>query len=235
MYYLVLALGVIATVVFLILRVKRGGVDAAISKAFASLLFILTAIAACASSGAADDIFNYFVIGGLVLGLLGDIWLDLKWVYPESNDKYTFTGFISFGIGHIFFLAGLFMRFADFSKSLYIILPVILAAFIGFAITLMEKPLKLVYGKFKAISGIYGGILVFMTLLSGSLALMNDFNVMTLNFMFIGGVLFLISDLILSGTYFGEGKNRPIDVITNHVSYYAAQFVIASSLLFLAA
>ena len=235
MYYPVLALGVIATVVFLFLRVKRGGVDATIAKAFASLLFILTAVAACATSDAPDDIFDYLIIGGLVLGLLGDIWLDLKWVYPESNDKYTFTGFISFGIGHFFFLAGLFLRFADFSKGIYIVVPVILSALIGFVITLMEKPLKLVYGKFKTISGIYGGILVFMTLLSGSLTLMNDFKVMTLNFMFIGGILFLISDLILSGTYFGEGKNRPIDVITNHVSYYAAQFVIASSLLFLAA
>lgn len=235
MYYPVLALGVIATVIFLFLRVKRGGVDATIAKAFASLLFILTAVAACATSHAPYDIFNYFIIGGLVLGLLGDIWLDLKWVYPESNDKYTFTGFISFGIGHFFFLAGLFLRFADFSKSLYIIVPIILSALIGFVITLMEKPLKLVYGKFKTISGIYGGILVFMTLLSGSLALMSEFKVMTLNFMFIGGILFLISDLILSGTYFGEGKNRPVDVVTNHVSYYAAQFVIASSLLFLAA
>ena len=50
---------------------------------------------------------------------------------------------------------------------------------------------------------------------------------------FIGGVLFVISDLILSGTYFGVGKNRPVDIITNHVSYYLAQFVIASSILFM--
>ena len=38
-------------------------------------------------------------------------------------------------------------------------------------------------------------------------------------------------DLILSGTYFGEGKNRPVDIVTNHVTYYIAQFVIAGSLL----
>ncbi len=56
---------------------------------------------------------------------------------------------------------------------------------------------------------------------------------MTLNFMFAGGIFFLISDLILSGTYFGEGKNRPVDIIINHVTYYIAQFLIASSLLFL--
>ena len=47
-----------------------------------------------------------------------------------------------------------------------------------------------------------------------------------------GGVLFAISDLILSGTYFGEGKERPVDIITNGVTYYLAQFAIAFSLFF---
>ena len=47
------------------------------------------------------------------------------------------------------------------------------------------------------------------------------------------GVFFIISDLILSGTYFGEGKNRPVDIITNHATYYLAQFIIASAILFI--
>ena len=51
--------------------------------------------------------------------------------------------------------------------------------------------------------------------------------------MFIGGVFFAISDLILSGTYFSTGKDRPVDVITNHATYYIAQFIIASSILFI--
>ena len=57
---------------------------------------------------------------------------------------------------------------------------------------------------------------------------------MTLTLMFAGLVLFLVSDLILSGTYFGEGKNRPVDVVSNHVTYYFGQFLIALSLLYLA-
>jgi len=51
--------------------------------------------------------------------------------------------------------------------------------------------------------------------------------------MFAGGLLFTISDLILSGTYFGKGKERPVDIITNSVSYYAAQFVIALAMFFI--
>lgn len=234
LYFIVLALGIIATVAFLVKRVKEGGVKAAMLKAFASTLFIGTGVAAAATViGSEKFSFALLVIMGLVLGLMGDIWLDLKWVYPESNDTYTFAGFGAFMIGHFMFLAGLFIHYADFSQPLYIVIPAVLALLLGVGVVALEKPMKMVYGKFKAITGVYGFVLAFMTFLSGGLALMNGFKEMTLNFMFAGGVLFLISDLILSGTYFGEGKRRPVDIITNHVSYYAAQFVIASAILFI--
>ena len=38
-------------------------------------------------------------------------------------------------------------------------------------------------------------------------------------FSFIITVLFAISDLVLSGTYFGKGKERPIDFILNYITY----------------
>lgn len=233
LYVIALVLGIVATVAFLVKRVKEGGVKAAMLKAFASTLFIATGVAAAASvTGAEKFSFSLFVIMGLVMGLMGDIWLDLKWVYPETNDTYTFAGFGSFMIGHFFYIAGLFIHYADFTKPLYIVIAAAIALVLGGGTVLLEKPMKMVFGKFKAITGVYGFVLGFMTFLSGALALMNNFKVMTLNFMFVGGVLFLLSDLILSGTYFGEGKRRPVDIITNHVSYYSAQFVIASAILF---
>ena len=51
--------------------------------------------------------------------------------------------------------------------------------------------------------------------------------------LFVGGVLFAVSDLILCGTYLGKGKERPVDLISNAVTYYAAQYIIAFSLFFL--
>ena len=234
LYFIALALGIVATIAFLVKRVKEGGVKAAMLKAFASTLFIATGVAAAASVIGADKFsFALFVVMGLVMGLMGDIWLDLKWVYPETNDTYTFAGFGSFMIGHFFYLAGLFIHYADFTKPLYIVIPAVVALLLGGGVVILEKPMKMVYGKFKAITGVYGFVLGFMTFLSGSLALMHNFREMTLNFMFVGGVLFLLSDLILSGTYFGEGKRRPVDIVTNHVAYYAAQFVIASAVLFI--
>ena len=233
LFYVLLVLGIVSAVVFMAKRVKEGGVKALVLKALTSALFV-----SCASAAAAEVIgrnkfgFALFVIPGLVFGLMGDIWLDLKWVYPQDNDIYTFSGFGAFMIGHILFISGLIKNYADFKRPLYIILPLIIAAVIAVGIIILEKPMKMKYGKFKLITAVYACILAFMTLLSGSLALMNSFGVKTLNIMFAGGVFFLISDLILSGTYFGEGKNRPVDVITNHASYFAAQFLIAYSIMF---
>lgn len=231
LYFIALALGIVATVAFLVIRVKEGGVKAAMIKALASTLFIATGVAAASTVMGYRISIALYVVMGLVMGLMGDIWLDLKWVYPEANDTYTFAGFGSFMIGHFFYLAGLF-HYADFTKPLYIVVPAIVALLLGGGVVILEKPMKMVYGKFKAITGVYGFVLGFMTFLSGSLALMHNFKEMTLNFMFVGGVLFLLSDLILSGTYFGEGKRRPVDIVTNHAAYYAAQFVIASAILF---
>ena len=234
LYFIILALGIIATISFLIIRVKTGGVKAALIKALASTLFVGTGCAAAMTVLGSDKFsFAIFVVMGLVLGLMGDIWLDLKWVYPDDNDIFTFAGFGAFMIGHFLFIAGLFKNYVDFSQPMYIVVPALLALALGVGVVILEKPMKMVYGKFKAITGVYGFVLAFMTFLSGSLAIMNGFKEMTLNFMFAGGVFFLISDLILSGTYFGEGKRRPVDIVTNHTAYYIAQFVIASAVLFI--
>ena len=65
-----------------------------------------------------------------------------------------------------------------------------------------------------------------------SVLILSGFKAITLIMMAAGGALFAISDLILSGTYFGVGKERPIDIVTNGVTYYLAQYVIAFSLYF---
>ena len=72
-----------------------------------------------------------------------------------------------------------------------------------------------------------------MALTAGSLALAHGWRETTLNLFFIGAVLFAVSDLVLSGTYFGEGKERPVDFILNYVAYYGGQFLIAFSLYYL--
>ena len=50
--------------------------------------------------------------------------------------------------------------------------------------------------------------------------------------MAIGSVLFLLSDAVLSNTFFGRGKDKPIHLFVNHFLYYAGQYLIAASVMF---
>lgn len=230
----VLVLGIVSAVVFMWERTKKGGVRALMLKAFTSVIFVgCGAIGAVKAAESGNSDFALMILMGLVFGLMGDIWLDLKWVYHEDNDTYTFAGFGSFIIGHIMFISAVIYNYADFSKLIYIIIPVIVSLIASIGMFILEKPMKMHYGRFKAITVIYTFIVAFMAFLCGGLAWMNHFEIANLNMMFAGGIFFAVSDLILSGTYFGTGKRRPIDIITNHGTYYAAQFLIASSLVFL--
>ena len=50
---------------------------------------------------------------------------------------------------------------------------------------------------------------------------------------FVGMALFALSDLVLNNTYFGEGHEKPIDLVSNTFMYYIAQNLIAFAIFFL--
>lgn len=220
--------GVAATLVFLVLRVRKGGLPGVIAKAIASMLFIATGCAALAMN-IGESTYGLLIVLGLVCGLLGDVWLDLKYAYPQDSDTYLYAGFYSFFTGHLFFITAIFVSYPWTPLTMAIS---IVAALIGAAgAILMEKPMKLKYGRFKLTSFIYGFVLMMGA--SSSIVAAAATGRMAWIVLSIGTVLFLLSDLVLSGTYFGEGKNTPAYVVANHVFYYAGQFVIASSILFM--
>ncbi len=230
-YAATLVLGLIALCLFLKLRVQKCSAQATVAKAFVSMFFILSWIVTAYCKGMPP--YAAFVGAGLLFGLLGDIWLDLKFCYAPDNDFYTKMGFLSFAVGHVFYCAAVVFGVSAFKPVA--ILPALGVALVGaLAVFFGEKAMKLNYGAFKLISTLYGAVLIFMASFAFFTALFAGFaenkNLVVLA---IGGALFLASDLILSGTYFGEGKSRPVDVVTNHVLYYAAQFVIAASVLFI--
>lgn len=235
LYFIFLALGMIALTVFVVLKCKGYSLKVAFAKSVASLLFVLTALASTslANSDSEHYRFFYFVVAGLILGMLGDIWLDLKHVYKEDDSTFLYFGFASFMIGHIVYISGLVICFMDRERPLYVIIPAVAAILCGLLFTSLDKLMHLNYGKHKLVATIYCMILLCMMFEAVSLSIMTNFANMTLVLMAVGGLLFLISDLILSGTYFGEGKERRIDLAANSITYYFAQFMIASSLIFI--
>lgn len=223
--------GAVLLFFFLKEKVKAYSVKAVMFKAAASICFVSVAAVSLFAKG--YHALSIFVTLGLFFGVLGDIWLDFKYVFKEHDKIFTYAGFIMFALGHAGFISGMYLEFFNGQSPLYIVLPLVGGLLISVCNLFIAKPMKLDYSGYKVISIIYGFFLFSMTLSSLSLSIMMGFNNVTLIMMFAGGLLFTISDLILSGTYFGKGKERPIDIITNSVTYYLAQFVIALALFFL--
>ena len=229
-YYALLAIGITATIVFLVLRVKKGGIAALYAKAIASCCFIATALAAMNRNRVFLE-FGTLILAGLILGMLGDIWLDLKWIYLQDKNSYLYAGFISFLLGHLCFITAIF-RSAPWN-SFSIIMSIVLALVIGVIAILMEKPLKMKYGKFKLIVFLYSCTLALTMTSSMMTAYITKFKLSAWIVMSVGALLFLLSDLVLSGMYFGENKNTKGNIILNHTLYYAAQFCMAATILFI--
>ena len=235
-YPLLLLFGAVLLALYIREKIRAYSVKAVLLKALVSTLFIAVGVYGsflCAAKGVVTPLCP-FVVLGLVCGLLGDIWLDLKYVFPEKDEPFTYAGFGVFGAGHLLFIAGMLLSYYPAGRPMAVILPVLLALALSVGNALMEKPMKLRYGKLRGVVIAYGVLLFSMVLIAGSLALAHGRRETPLNLLFIGGVFFALSDLILSGTYFGVGKERPVDLALNYLTYYPAQFLIASALVFAA-
>lgn len=224
---ILIALAAAAAIFFIIVRCKKGGAIAIMIKTLASVLFIAVAVAGILSVPVIEK-WMIFILFGLVFGLIGDIVLDCKVVYPESNAIYLTSGMLSFGIGHAMFFVAMLTKYNFNLTVLFIAIAIALP--LAFIIGFGGKLLRLDYGKFKAHSIAYAFILIFMCAYSVGLFVVGE---PTLQIS-IGLVLFLISDLALSTMYFG-GKltSKPL-IAFNHATYYAAQICIAALIFFAA-
>lgn len=230
--FFIISLGIIFVPICLFFRIKKGGIIGMISKTFSSLFFVLSGISVSFSSSSNFDI-KYIIIIGLLFGMLGDIFLGLKGVYKSNFKEWLFSGFISFMIGHVFYITAVIL-ISDINLK-FIVISIILAVTLGISAMIMEKPLNLNYGIYKKTAFIYASFLSCNLSTSLISCIYTGFkNKMLISF-FIGSAFFLISDSILSKTYFGIKCNtvRPAWMISNNLTYYIAQYFIVLSILFI--
>ena len=230
----IMIVAVFVLVLYVREKIHSYSLKALFLKTAVSFLFVAVGVSGCyiALNGGHSHPLACFVVFALVFGLLGDIWLDLKYIYPEHDAAYTYAGFAVFGIGHLLYMTGILLEFG-YENILYVIIPYILGTLRSILVILLGGMMKLDYGKMKVPVMIYSFFLLSMVFLSGSYALMYSWNNSVLNMFFAGAVMFSVSDIILSGTYFGKNRARPVDIILNYTFYYTGQFLIASSLMFL--
>ena len=223
------AFSLIFCILFCIFRASKATVYSLCLKTISSVCFILCGIFAIKFVG--ESSVSLLIIAGLVMGLIGDIVLDLKIMYPEQGNQYFVAGTTSFAIGHFFYFVAVLLYNST-------ILPThllwnILAA-LGFAIImtvgtmLMSKKMGLNFGKMIYIVAMYCLVLNFMVGFSVAIAIFNP-----IFWIFAAGmILFLASDLVLSMQYFGNATAKSL-IYVNHILYYLAQILIAISILFI--
>ena len=228
---ILIVLGAFILAYFLFEKCRKYSLKATLVKSICSLTFIGLGLYGLLSK--TMNIMGICFVFALVFGLCGDIFLDFKYVFKEEDRQFTVAGFVVFAIGHVLYMTGMYTEYYVGDNVLYIIIPLSIGIIASLINTLLGPKMKLNYGDFKVMVFVYGALLFSMVLSAGSLLILHNFQNTTLWMVFIGGVLFALSDLILSGTYFGEGKERPVDIITNSVTYYAAQYLIAFSLFFM--
>ena len=225
-FYVILAMGSITAIIFCIKRAKGFSISNIMLKIASSLSFILTGVVALLCNPE-QYAYGALIIFGGALGMCGDITLDLKGLHPDNKDSYMLSGFIFFLIGHVFYETALIYH----TKLKLSIVLICLAACIVFSFLNLAsaKITKYEFGQYKFIVWLYSIFLALTTALSIAAMITSHFEKPYV-IMSVGSVLFMLSDLILSGTYFGEGQDKPIHYFTNHFTYYAAQFLIMSSI-----
>ncbi len=213
---------------FLVRRGMNPNREAVVLKALCSFCFVLTA--ALATWGAeAHYLVGALLIAGLALGMLGDVWLDLKYVYPADGDFWTYMGFCVFLFGHLFYIGAVIalVGVSGLTFGLAALGAVLAVLFVHVG----EKPMGLHYGEFKTISAIYAAVLFFDTVFILASAVQTGNAGLVI--MGAGAAFFLLSDLILSGTYFGTGKDKSVHITLNHLLYYVGQYMIAMAILWM--
>lgn len=223
------AFSLIFGIIFCWFRTDKANVYSLLLKILSSLCFVLCAVFAIKVT--TSNNFNLLILIGLIFGLVGDILLDLKIMYPEDGNKYFVAGTYSFAIGHFFyFVSTLIYNSAVLPKGLLwcVLAAVGIAILLTVGIILISKKLGLNFGKMLYVVISYCFVLTFMVAYTISIAIFSP-----IYWIFACGMfLFLISDLILSMQYFG-GKTAKYLVYLNHITYYIAQALLAISILFI--
>jgi len=211
--------GLLLQGVFIVVEHKKRWVAANILKGLASLVFVLIGFVGWLQSPSSN--FTNCVFAGLLLGMLGDILLNLRFVYPDKGQKIFLGGIAAFLIGHILYLCALIPSV----KHLYVdiaIGAVLAAALLIYIFKTMKVKLA-----FKIFGIVYLGAVIIMTCMALDIAFFAA-SPRTITFA-IGAILFTVSDIVLIFNTFSDVTKFSLR-ITNLSLYYIGQVLIACSL-----
>lgn len=200
--------------------------NAVVLKGMASFCFVVVGITAvCFAKNVA---IASLILTGLILGALGDILLNLRFVNKKNPQRMFLLGTVSFLLGHIFYIAALLTYAYNVDpETLYA--AIIIAVLITFIVGLLICTILKVKKQLK----IFGIVYIFIVSLFVSIAIYNLFVSKSLFALLalIGSTLFFASDVILIFNSFGS-KPKICLRWSNLLLYFAGQILIGFAILF---
>ena len=220
--YLMIVIGFLLQALFIYTEHQEKYLLADILKGSASLIFVLIGLKAYQTVNFA---FNRQLLIGLVFGMIGDILLNLRYVFPKQGQKIFLIGIVAFLIGHIMYLLALIPQAQHVWIWYCIIIGALLAAgLLAYIFKTME-----VKKAFKIFGIFYLGAVFIMTAIAIGIAVFTPSKRAIIYA--IGAILFTASDVVLIFNTF-SGVTRFSMRITNLTLYYLGQILIAVSMFF---
>jgi len=223
-YLLLCIIGFAIQIVFILVENKKKYLPAVILKGSAALIFII--IGVLSMQLASNHSFARLVVIGILLGGIGDVLLNLRFVFEKSGQKIFLLGIAAFLSGHIMYLAALIMLSNNLLVSLIcgVIAAVLLLRWIFSKIGEVQKA-------FKMFGYVYIGAIVLMTAVAIGNFISQPGSTSALLYV-IGAVFFTASDVIMIFNTFG-GTQKFSMRAANLSLYYLGQLLIAISLQFI--
>lgn len=209
--------------IFFIKTEYEGNMElATILKGLASFMFVLLG-AYCHNHHVSK--YGKLILLGLLLGMIGDILLNLRNVLKGSASMKVFAlGILAFLSGHFMYIAALIKR--DNSNFLVAIILTIVISVV--TIPPLMKRINAPSKGLKIFGYVY--LVIVIAMFSCAAALFTHDSASGLNRLFlVGGFLFMISDFIMIYYSFGK-KIKPLRAI-NLLSYYVGQILIALTIM----
>ena len=224
--YILSALSVILGTLSGYFNVRKNPTRRIFTKGLASLLFLAVALIALYIKGA--TLYAVLVLGALILGTIGDLYLCLNEniaLKEKASNLFLIGGACFFG-GHVLFGV---VYLVSIPFELYLIPCLfVIPALLGVAILIGRK--KITLGKFIPFAFAYGLVLNLMLVVTINAFIHNydnPFGILSL----LAGVLFVISDSSLLFKEFSHLKGNRVLIYVVLVTYYVAQGLFACTIL----
>ena len=223
LFLLLCVVGMAIQGAFILVERKENFKLALVLKTIASVVFILAGIYCMQRCD--DSTRGGFVVAGLVLGGVGDFFLNLQFVVKkEMEQKIFLVGAVAFLTGHVLYIISLI----PYVQNVLWISLLITVVFTGVTMSWVYSRTVVTFG-LKIFGIVYIGAVAWLAIAGIVRYLTQPVSFASLIFA-VGAALFTVSDIVLIFNMFGEDK--PWMRTANLVFYYTAQLVIASSLLF---